>query len=191
MAACAICGNDPWKRYFDGDTNDEEIFAPCVHERAAREIEEAAGLKKVHVEKRPLGDGWVDAFCFTLRGKLENKLCMAIHENLPEIHVRAREVEAYGISRFIPERLWIRLGARMFSQGMWLSKAEETRHVHPVTILAVSAVVADMEPEWVEKIRDARRFIDDEKTMAAWCELPLQIVMGTLARLKAEETAVA
>lgn len=192
MAACVVCGHDPWKSYFavtgePGDTNDEAVFAPCEHERAAREIEETVGCKKVHVEERPLGGGWVDAYCCAFG----DELSIAIHEDLPEAHVRARVIEAHGLSRFVPRELWRRLGGRMISKGMWLSKAEEKWNVSTATVLAISSVIADMEPEWVERVKEARRYADDEKTMAAWTELPLQVVMGVLYHLKATETALA
>jgi len=50
--------------------------------------------------------------------------------------------------------------------------------VPTLTVRAVASVVGEMEPGWAADVEEARRYADDLRVVAAWCEIPLQAVMG-------------
>ena len=51
-------------------------------------------------------------------------------------------------------------------------------------LLAIRSVVEEMEPGWVAVVDGARRYADDPRVLAAWCEMPVQAVMACLEILR-------
>lgn len=43
-----------------------------------------------------------------------------------------------------------------------------------------------MEPAWIEAVKDACRVSNNTRVIAAWCELPVQVVLAVLALLEAK-----
>lgn len=97
---------------------------------------------------------------------------------LPDAVRRARELEAHGYHK----------GAAMLPHGgtlLFMYAAEAPDEISPETVAAIRSVIAEMEPEWVAAVAEARRYADCPRIMAAWCEIPLQAVMAALDVLKA------
>lgn len=188
-SVCPICQRDPWAAYFSGDTDFERAFEPCEHERDALAAEEAAGIRTLDIEDWDLGESApgckLEAFVGAWRCADIDTVAMGTQPDLSPVRRRAREVEAHGYYRrshgFL-RRLFA--GRRQsFSDGLGLFG--ETAHWSPpaYSVAAVAAVVAEMEPEWVVAVAEARRFADDLRLVAAWCELPLAAVMGCACAL--------
>ena len=184
---CPICEREPWAAYFSGGTNFERAFEPCEHERAALEAEESAGKRRLAVEDWDLGESapgyYLEAYCgaWTTRTGSKN-VCMGLQPYLSPVERRAREVEAHGYYRRSHSVLRALFRAERFHrrQGVFLFGWSRTREVPTLTVTAIASVVAEMEPDWVAAVAEARRFADDARLIAAWCEIPLHAAMGCL-----------
>lgn len=99
---------------------------------------------------------------------------MAIQKGLSHIQRRARELEGYGYYRRPP--MW---GRKL----CFAAKSEE--QVDYGTVRAIRRVIGDMEPSWVEDVKDACRMFNDTRLIADWCELPVQAVLAILSLLEA------
>ncbi len=188
---CPICGRDPWAAYFNGDTNFERAFAPCEHETAALEAEEAAGVRSLDIEERDLGESLpgchLEAFVGAWRWAGFSVVAMAVQPDLTPARKRARELEAHGYYRRSHAFLRKLFAGRKQSFADGLGLFGETRSWSPpaYTVAAITSVVAEMEPAWVTAVREARRYADDLRVVAAWCALPLPAVMGCERVLRA------
>lgn len=107
---------------------------------------------------------------------------MGVQPDLSPVRRRAREIEAHGYYRRSHAFLWGVFGGKKQSsedgKGIFLFREARSWYPPAYTIAAIAAVVEEMEPAWVEAVREARRFADDLWLVAAWCELPLVAVMG-------------
>ena len=188
---CPICGHGPWGACFAGDTDFERAFEPCEHERAALEAEEEAGARTLEIEEWDLGESApgcrLEAYVGAWSRDGHNTVAMGIQPDLSSARKRAREIEAHGYYRrshgFL-RRLFA--GKKQsFSDGLGLFG--ETPHWSPpaYSVAAVAAVVAEMESEWVASVAEARRFADDPRLIAGWCEIPLHAALGCLRALGA------
>jgi hypothetical protein len=174
----------------------DAVFAPCEHERAAFEAEEQAGMRRLDIEDRDLGESapgvTLEAFCTAVKSKAGvSTVGMAIQPFLTPTQRRARELEAHGYYRCSVETL-----RRIFKSqrhnihsGVFLMRTERAWKTPRLSVRALAAVVKEMEPEWVAAVAEARRFADDARIIAGWCELPLQAVLGCLWVLDAEPSA--
>lgn len=103
---------------------------------------------------------------------------MAIRHDLRRSSKRAREVEAHGHYRRPP------LTGRKFCYPC--GSLEE---VDLVSVNAVRRTVDEMEPEWVEAVKDAARMFNQPDLIRGWLEeewgLDLQIVVAILMNLEA------
>ena len=190
---CPICGRGQSPAaYFSGDTDFERAFTPCEHERAALEAEQEAGARTLEVEEWDLGESApgcrLEAYVGAWRRADLSIVAMGIQPHLPPVRKRAREIEAHGYYRrshgFL-RRLFA--GRRQsFSDGLGLFG--ETPHWSPpaYSVAAVASVVAEIEPEWVAAVEEARRFADDARLIAAWCEIPLHAALGCLSAIPAK-----
>lgn len=124
----------------------------------------------LRVRTRNLGGFPVEGF-YT---EFADEPTMAVQSGLPHVRKRAREIEGEGYYRRPP--LW----------GRKLCFAAITEEqVDYGTVRAIRRVVEDMEPSWISAVKEACRIGNDPRVIAAWCELPLQIVVAILAQLEA------
>ena len=99
---------------------------------------------------------------------------MAIQPDLRNSTKQARELEAHGYYRRPPR------SGRKFCFA--------PRHAHDfddVAIGALRSVVDDLQPSWVEEVKDATRMSNDVRWIAAWCELSPNVVVAIIENLKA------
>ena len=47
-----------------------------------------------------------------------------------------------------------------------------------LALAALRRVLAEMEPDWVLDVVEARHLADDPRVIAAWCELPPEVVFA-------------
>ncbi len=99
---------------------------------------------------------------------------MAIKKGLRHSSHRAREVEAHGHYRRPP------LTGRKFCYA-----CKSLEEVDLVSVNAIRRAVDEMEPAWVEAVRDAARMFNQPDLIAGWCELDLQVVVAILMNLEA------
>jgi hypothetical protein len=191
---CPICGRDPWAAYFSGDTNFERAFEPCEHERAALQAEEDAGARDLLIEEYDLGESApgcrLEAYVGAWRRKGRDRVVMCLQPYLTDVERRAREIEAHGYYRHSHGFLWGVFGGRRQSdkngEGVFLFSPTRGWSPPAYTVAAIAAVVEELEPEWVAAVAEARRYADDLGVVAAWCELPLGVVMGCVRAMHAE-----
>ncbi len=91
----------------------------------------------------------------------------------PDLDARARrvwELAAHGMCWHRPPS-----GGRK-----WCYAFESWERVDFEAVLAVRAVVAEMEPGWVAAVAEARRFSDDPRTLCAWSGLHPYAVLALL-----------
>lgn len=99
---------------------------------------------------------------------------MAIQPDLQNTTREARELEAHGYYRRPPR------SGRKFCFA--------PRHAYDfddVAIGALRSVVDDLQPSWVEEVREATRISNDTRWIAAWCELSPNVVVAIIENLKA------
>lgn len=99
---------------------------------------------------------------------------MAIQTGLPHVRRRAREMEGHGYYRRPP-----------YAGRKFCFAAASEEHVDFGTVRALRRVVQEMEPSWVEAVRDATRMSNETRWIADWCELPIQAVIAILLVLEA------
>ena len=175
--ACPICGHDPWPEVYG-----RAIPGPCECEKAELEIEEAAGLRKLRIEEVPLTsdgfEGWYSEW--------PEPAWLVVDCDLPEAPRRARELEAHGYFRWLPRPVRERLSRPLIEEpnrGFVFYRYEHPREVPDGTVWAIRSVIEEMEPSWVAAVAEARRYADDPRVVAAWCEIPLQAVMAAVGVL--------
>lgn len=172
---CPICGPPPR----------EAMFSLCDHERDVLEAEERVGMRRLRIDDYDLGASApgcrLEAYCrpMTHENGVEG-VYMAVQPWLSPIERRARELEAHGYYRRSGAFLRKLFAGRRQSYGMGIFLFGRMPDWEPpaYTVAAIGSVVEEMEPGWVESVREARRFADDLRVVAAWCELPLQAVLG-------------
>lgn len=104
--------------------------------------------------------------------------------------MRRRGLEARGYYLWSARRLkgyFGRVLGKMVEDHVFMYRARQPEEVPRHTIRAIRCVIEDMEPGWMARIAEARRYADDACVIAAWCELPLQIVMASLENLAVRE----
>lgn len=99
---------------------------------------------------------------------------LAVQRGLPHHARRAREVEGYGYYRRPPK------GGRKFCfRPRW------EHDFDPNALEAIRGVVEDLQPGWVEEVKEAARMSNRPRWIADWCELSEQVVVAILMNLKA------
>ena len=69
--------------------------------------------------------------------------------------------------------------------GFYFFGPGECRGGDPLAVNAAAKVIADLEPEWVSAIADARLVADDPRVIAAWSEVPIEAVQAVLGNWRA------
>jgi hypothetical protein len=104
---------------------------------------------------------------------------MAIRKGLRHSSKRARELEAHGLYKKPP------LSGRKFCYAC--GSFEE---VDLVSVNAVRRTVDEMEPAWIEAVKDAARIFNTPDLIKGWLEddwgLDLQVVVAILMNLEAQ-----
>jgi hypothetical protein len=95
---------------------------------------------------------------------------MGIRPDLDAHTRRVWELAAHGMFLHRPP-----LGGRK-----WCYVFESWERADFEAVLAIRAVVAEMEPGWVAAVADARRFSDDPRAVCAWSELHPYAVLALL-----------
>lgn len=91
----------------------------------------------------------------------------------PDLDARTRrvwELAAHGMFRDRPPA-----GGRKFCYAF-----ESWERVDLEAVLAIRAVVAEMEPEWVAAVAEARRYSGDPRVICGWSELHPYAVLAVL-----------
>ncbi len=192
---CPICGRDPWAAYFSGDTDFERAFEPCQHERAALQAAEEAGVRDLWIEERDLGESApgcrLEAYVGAWSRKGRDCVAMCLQPYLTDAERRAREIEAHGYYRRSHGFLRSVFGGGRQSDkdghGVFLFSPIRGWNPPAYTVAAIAAAVSEMEPEWVAAVAEARRFADDARIIAGWCEIPLHAALGCLRVLDAAD----
>ncbi len=129
-------------------------------------------MGKLEIDEYPFSNPDLDA-AYT---EHPNPAGMAIRRDLRHSSRRAREVEAHGHYRRPP------LNGRKLRYAC--GSLEE---VDLVSVNAVRRTVEEMEPVWVEAVKDASRMFNQPDLIAGWCELDLQVVVAILMNLEARQ----
>lgn len=115
-----------------------------------------------------LGGGAVQAYFY----RAGSAAAFAIDENLPPAHKRSRHIE--GLGNFVrPSKADERICFRA-------SKAE---HVDPQSVASIGRLVHELEPEWVECVKDVCRYTNVLEEIAGDCELELNAAAAIVGRL--------
>ena len=99
---------------------------------------------------------------------------MAIQPDLQNITREARELEAHGYHRRPPR-----------SGRKFCFAPRDPYDFDEVAVNALRSVVDDLQPSWVEEVREATRISNDTRWIAAWCELSPNVVVAIIENLKA------
>jgi hypothetical protein len=68
----------------------------------------------------------------------------------------------------------------------WFYAFESWERVDFEAALAISAVVAEMEPGWVEAVAEARNLSEDPRLLSAWTRLHPYAVLGALSAVASD-----
>ena len=99
---------------------------------------------------------------------------MAIRRDLPAPARRAREIEAHGYYRRPPR------GGRKLCYA-----CRSLEDLDYVAVEAIRSVIDDLQPSWVEEVKEAARMSNDPRWIAAWVEVSVQVVVAILLNLEA------
>lgn len=100
---------------------------------------------------------------------------MAVDPEAPERAKQAFEAEARAYHTVRPPK-----GGRKF-----MLEAYDVCDLDPNAVLAIRSVLDDLQPGWVEEVRDACRIANHPRVIAAWCDLSVAVVMAILMNLAA------
>lgn len=100
---------------------------------------------------------------------------MAIQHSLPVSAKRAREIEAHGYFKRPPT-----------SGRKFCFTPRELEDVDPVSVRAIRSVIEDLEPGWIDSIKAACLISNEPRVIAAWSDIPLQVVVAILSLLEAK-----
>lgn len=185
---CAICGRDTWAsaaRYGGA-------FFPCECQTAARlaEIaaEEEAGCRRMLFDRYNFSNPELEAFY----SEFDEPGVLVVQPWLSDAARRARELEARGYYLWTARLLRGFFGpvlGKMAEARSFMYRADRPEDVPPHTVRAIRCVIREEEPGWVEAVAEARRYADDLRVMAAWCEIPIQAVLASLDVLAMRERA--
>ncbi len=93
---------------------------------------------------------------------------------------RLWELVAHGIER-VPYATRLLIGRRYKeTRGFYFFGATKERDADPLAVRAVAEVIAEMEPDWVRAVDDARSLADAPEVIAAWCEVPIEAVLAVI-----------
>lgn len=100
---------------------------------------------------------------------------LAISPHAPEPAKQAAVVQGYGHTAKRPPK-----GNRQF---IWDDR--EVQDLDPNAIHTIRAVIDELQPFWVEEVRDACRIANHPRVIADWCELSLAVVVAIIDNLRA------
>ncbi|WP_273845458.1 hypothetical protein [Rubrobacter calidifluminis] len=100
---------------------------------------------------------------------------LAVNPELPSFVKRSCEIQAHGHLKKRPPK-----GGRRF-----IVEVEEPEDLDPNAILAIRSVIEDLQPGWVEEVKEACRLANHPRVIAGWCELSLSVVVAIIENLKA------
>ena len=130
---------------------------------------------ELEVRDYDLGGNHLEAYYF----ELEYLRAMAVDTQHPERR-RLWELVAHGLEH-VPHTTRLLIGRTApGTAGFYFFAAAEERDAEPLAVRAVAEVIAEMEPEWVQAVEDARGLADSPDVLAAWCELPIEAVLAII-----------
>ena len=143
---------------------------------------------RVEVDGFRIGSG-VEAYYFE---DLEWGIrAMAVDPDLEQARWRMYEMVAHGLQRVSrPARRLLR-GAESLSMA---SPGEEeffflvpgsVAHTDLLAVKALSLVLAEMEPGWIEEVEASRRYAEHPEVLAAWCGVPVEAALVVLGNWRA------
>ena len=124
----------------------------------------------LRIRNRNLGGFPVEAFY----SEFTHEPSMTIQTGLSHARNRARVLEGHGYYKRPP-----RWGRKC------CFAASDEDQVDYGTVRALRRVLEEMEPAWVEAVKDACRMFNEPRLIAGWCELPVQVELAALAVLEA------
>lgn len=133
-----------------------------------------------------LGGGGIEAYYF----ELEDVRAMAI---VPEVEPERRrmwELVAQGMER-VPWTTRQLIGTTTpETTGFYFFGPGSGRGADPLAVNAIAKVIAELEPEWILDIVDARLVADDPRIIAAWSGVPIEVVLAVLGDWRTRLSAV-
>lgn len=122
-----------------------------------------------------LGGNNLEAYYF--ESKERPVRAMAIDPEAGPERRRLWELVAHGMERVPSTTRWL-IGNTHPPGGFYFFGAAKERDADPLAVRAAAEVIAEMEPDWVRDVEDARRLADSPEVLAAWCGLPIEAVLA-------------
>lgn len=122
----------------------------------------------IRIEEYDLGGPPLDAYCVFL----EEFAALAVDPELPPAIKRAKELRAYGD--------WIKPPS---AEDVPYFSAHEVTEVEARGVRSIRRVVDDLEPEWVEKVREECLVTNVPEIIADRTELDLSAIIAILENL--------
>ena len=125
---------------------------------------------KSRIIEHDIGGGSIQAY-FYRHGHAE---AFAIERSLPPAHKRSRQIEA--LSNFVRP-------FKADERVCFIARGPED--VDPQSVAAIGRLVEELEPSWVEAVREACRHTNDLRAIAGECELEMNAATAIVSRLAA------
>ncbi len=136
----------------------------------------------LRVTEHCLGGNGVEAYYVEINGP-----ALAVD---PDVHPTRRRMwelvaKALADDRVSARRRELRSGLypNLHPSGMFFFGPRNERQAgtpDPLAVEALGAMLPEMAPEWILDVMDARQLAGDARVIAAWCELPLEVVLAAL-----------
>jgi hypothetical protein len=138
---------------------------------------------ELRVRDYGLGGNGLEAYYFEAE---ERELrAMAIDPDVEPERRRLWELVAHGME-CVPSTTRRLIGTTTpETTGFYFFAPCPKRGPEPLAVNAAAKVIAELEPEWVLDIVDARLVADDERVIAAWSGVPIEAVMAVLGNWRA------
>lgn len=132
---------------------------------------------ELRIKDHELGGNGLEAYYFEREER--GLRAMAIDPNVDPERRRLWELVAHGIER-VPSATCRLLGNTHPPGGFYFFGAAKARDADPLAVRALTEVIAEMEPDWVRDVEDARALADLPEVLAAWSEVPMEAVLAII-----------
>lgn len=130
--------------------------------------------RKAYVRDFYLGGNDLETFYVELRGEAH----MAVQPYLETERRCLWELVAHGMQH-MPSTTRRLIGCtHPESAGFFFFGANKERNADPLAVRAASTVLEEMEPSWIRAVDEARALADSPQVLAAWSELPVEVVLA-------------
>jgi hypothetical protein len=109
---------------------------------------------------------------------------MAVDPDVGSTRRRMWELVAHGLNSGIAESDKIRRirqsKHRHDRAGIFFFEAREPKHADPLAVKVLVEVLPETEPEWILDVLEVRRLSDNQRVVAAWCGLPVEVALAVM-----------